>query len=93
MAYSSTNHTTFSKRVDAWVKNFQASLEEFARLNTIYTNETASGADSEFIDTGNGTKEEHISMIVFGRELEDFVDGSSAVSQTDRRSNLSPFLQ
>ena len=92
MAYDAQKHDVFSTRVQNFCTSFQSQIEEAARLDAIYTQETVSGADPAFTDTGIATKQEHIDMIVFMRAFKDFRDGG-AVPQLDREPNLTPFLQ
>ena len=93
MAYDTTKHQRFSERVQQWFMTYQALRDEMARIDEIYTNETSSGSDAAFVTTDIATKHEHIDGIVFMRALDDFTDGSAAVSQTDRRANITPFTQ
>lgn len=92
MAFNARNMVNFSLRMKNWVDNFNAQFHELEDIDRIYIDETASGSDPEFVDTENGTKQEHIDMIVFMRAMKDFRDGG-VVSTLDRRSNLTPFLQ
>ena len=92
MAYTAANHVVFSNRIDAWVKQLQDSLDEFARLDMIYLNETGSGSDGDYVDTDNGTAAEHTDVITLGRALVAFAEGD-AVATLDRRPIMSPFLQ
>ena len=93
MAYDADKHGHFSRRMQHWFKTFQVLRDELTKLDEIYTNETSSGSDAAFVTTGIATKQEHIDGIVFMRALDDFNDGSAAVSQTDRRSNITAFVQ
>ena len=93
MAYSADKHQVFSQRMEHFFKTFQVLRDEMTKLDEIYTNETASGADADFDDTLIATKQEHIDGIVFMRALADFCDGTAEVSQTDRRSNITAFVQ
>ena len=93
MAYSAANHDVFSERMKNWFGSIQNDLEEGERLDQIYVNETVSGSDADFIDTAIATKAEHQDGITFFREFRDFIKGTAAVSQTDRRDKISPFTQ
>ena len=92
MSYEVANHEVYSERTKNWCKAAQSLLEEAKRLDTIYTNETASGADPEFVSNDNGTKDEHIDVVVMYRAYVDYVEGN-AVATLDRRPVLSPFTQ
>ena len=92
MAYSAPKHDVFSQRMKNWFNSYQNLRDELARLDEIYTNETASGTDAAFVSTDNATKQEHIDGIVFMRAVVDFTEGA-AVSTLDRRSNVSSFTQ
>lgn len=92
MAYDSNKHAIFSDRMKAWFDSFQNLRDELIRLDEIYINETTSGADVAFVDTGNATKQEHIDGIVLMRAMKDFVEGG-AVATLDRTSNVTAFTQ
>ncbi|KKN09817.1 hypothetical protein LCGC14_1042900 [marine sediment metagenome] len=92
MAYSAEKHAVFSDREKNWFNQFQNLRDEAGRLDEIYTNETTSGADADFVDTPNASKQEHIDGIVFMRRLVDFVEGG-VVPTLDRRSNITAFTQ
>ena len=92
MAYDANKHDVFSQRMKNWFEQFQNLREEAERLDAIYTQETASGGDSEFKDTARATKQEHIDGIVFMRAFKDFVE-NGAVSRADRVPNITPFIQ
>ena len=92
MAYSSANHERFSERVQKFMVIVQGLRDEGEAIDQVYVNETASGSDSEFVDTPIATKQEHIDAIVFYRVFKDFVEGG-AVATLDRRANITPFLQ
>jgi hypothetical protein len=92
MAYSAPKHDVFSERMKNWMNSFQNLRDELARMDEIYTNETASGADAAFVTTDNASKQEHIDGIVLMRALVDFTEGS-AVATLDRRSNITAFTQ
>ncbi len=92
MAYSAEKHAVFSDRMKNWMNSFQNLRDELARLDEIYTNETTSGANADFVDTSNATKQEHIAGIVFMRAMVDFVEGGT-VPTLDRRSNITAFTQ
>ncbi len=92
MAYSAEKHAVFSDRMKNWMNSFQNLRDELARLEEIYTNETTSGDDVDFVDTANASKQEHIDGIVFMQGLVDFVEGG-VVPTLDRRSNITAFTQ
>ena len=92
MSYSAAKHQRFSERMQQWMKTFQAQRDELARIDEIYTNETASGGDAAFTDTDIATEQEHIDGIVMMRALKDFVE-NSAVATADRTQSISPFTQ
>ncbi len=92
MAYSAPKHDVFSDRMKAFFGSIQNLLEEGERIDQIYLNETASGADADFTDTDNATEAEHVAGIVFFRAYRDFIVGN-AVATLDRRPNISPFIQ
>lgn len=92
MAYSRAKHGVFSERMKNWFNSFQNLRDELARLDEIYTNETASGADTNFTDTSIATAQEHDEGIVFMRAVVDFTEGGT-VPVLDRRNNISAFTQ
>jgi hypothetical protein len=93
MAYGENQHDAFARRATNWMRQAQAMYEEFKRLDGIYINETASGTDAAWTDHSLATEAELVDFVTFGRTYCAFVDGSAAVSQLDRRSNMTPFLQ
>lgn len=92
MAYSAQKHEVFSQRMTNWMRTLWELKTESERLDAIYVQETGSGTDSAFADTSQATEQEHVDGIVFMRAFQDFIDGSAAVSQTDRTANITPFL-
>ena len=92
MAYTAKKHGVFSHRMENWFGSVQALRDEIAKLDEIYTNETASGTDESFVDTVIATKQEHIDGIVFGRAFVDFVE-NGVVPQLNRTSNITAFTQ
>jgi hypothetical protein len=93
MAYDSNKHDVFARRATNFMRNVQSLYEEAKRLDLVYTNETGSGTDAAWADHSLATEAELVDFVTFSRTLCAMVDGSAAVSQTDRRSNISPFLQ
>ncbi|MDA1055013.1 MAG: hypothetical protein O3C40_31715 [Planctomycetota bacterium] len=92
MSYDANNHAVYSERTKNWCKAAQNLIEEAKRLDAIYVNETASGADPEFVANGNGTTAEHQDVVTMWRAYIDYIEGS-AVATLDRRPVLSPFTQ
>ena len=92
MAYEARDHNVYSDRTKNWCKAAQSLIEEARRLDQIYLNEAASGADADFIGTNNGTKTEHQDVVTMYRAYIDYIEGA-AVATLDRRSVLSPFTQ
>ena len=92
MAYTANKHDVFSRRMENWMKTVQALRDEIAKLDEIYVNETASGADDAYTDTAIATEAEHTDAIVFGRAFVDFIE-NGAVSTLDRTSNITAFTQ
>jgi hypothetical protein len=74
------------------MRTLWALQEESAKLKAIYENEAAYGADVAFTDTSLATEQELIDAIVFQQSFKALIDGSAAITQTDRTSNISPFL-
>lgn len=92
MAYSADDHTVFSRRMQRFFSRVQALRDEAAKLSEIYTNETMSGADPEFVDTPIATKVEHIAGITYMSAFEAFHE-NAAVSTLDRTQTVTPFVQ
>jgi hypothetical protein len=92
MAYDSNKHSNFSDRMTNWMRQLWQMKQEAESLTAIYQQESNYGADAAFTDTENATKQEHIDAIVFQESFKAVIDGSAAISQTDRTSNVTPFL-
>lgn len=90
--YDAGKHDVFTRRMINWMQQLWTLREEAQRLDAVYTEESASGSDAAFVDTGYVTKQELINAIVFQRTFNAMIDGSQAVTQTDRTSNITPFL-
>jgi len=96
MAYDTQNHEAFSARMKNWITNLQNVYEEAGKLDDIYTNEAASGADPQFVDNSTATKAEHVDGIVLMRRVRDALalDGQSqTLTAEDQTSRMTPFLQ
>jgi hypothetical protein len=91
MAYTAAQHAVFVARCKAAVRAMQDLREELARLDSIYVNEAASGADAEFADTAEYTEQQIINVISLKRDLDKFF-GNESVSAGWRSVWLSPFL-
>lgn len=91
MSYDANKHQLFSDRCKNLATAYQNLREEAAKLDAIYVNETASGADAAFVDTGNATKAEHQDLITTMRAYKDFFENVQ-VSAADRTQHITPFL-
>lgn len=91
MSYGTTKHELWSDRVKNLASAFQNLREECAKLDAIYVNEAASGADAAFVSNGNATKAEHQDMVTTMRAYKDFFENVS-VAAADRTQHITPFL-
>lgn len=92
MAYSANAHQNFAARMTNWMRAVWQLKQEAESLTAIYQNESGYGADDAFTDTAQNTEQELIDGIVFQASFKALIDGSAAISQTDRTSNVTPFL-
>lgn len=92
MAFSASKMATFSRRCQNLMLALQSIRDEGARLDAIYTNETASGTDGSWDDTEIATASEHVDVITLVRDLDDFLTNQS-VSAADRQATITPFIQ
>ena len=93
MAYSAAQHQLFTKRMRNFAIGYEGALAEAEALDQIYTNETASGTDPDFIDTEFALEAEHVDLITFIRSFVGFTKGTTDEVQLDRRPMLTPFSQ
>ena len=92
MSYTADNHDAFARRMQRLMQRFQAAREEAVKLKAIYTNETLSGADPEFVDHAIALKAELQDAITFCMDVEKFIT-NQAVAPNDRSQWMTPFLQ
>jgi hypothetical protein len=92
MSYTADDHVTFTRREQAWFLQLQKLRELAAKLIAIYTEETASGANPNFVTTGIASKQEYIDGIVFMGHFKNLIE-NGVVDQADRVPNITPFLQ
>lgn len=92
MAYDANTHNQWAQRVTGLMRTVWQLKQEAETLDEIYTEESASGTDPDFGDTSNNTEQELIDAVTFMRLIKPLCDGSSAISQTDRTANITPFL-
>ena len=92
MSYSPSDHQAFSKRVQNFILRVQSLREEAAVLEAIYVNETASGANANFIDTSIALAAEHIDAILWMQSFAAFNENGS-VDTVDRSQWITPFVQ
>jgi len=94
MAYSANAHNIWVARIKDLMRHIDAiAFREGDILDEIYLNQGGNVAPETWVDTPEATKDELIVAITTIRELQQFLDGSAAVSQVDRRSRFAPFLQ
>lgn len=92
MSYTEQNMNTFNARCKSIMASLQNVRQEAAKLVAIYTNETASGADPEWVETNGITTDEHVDAILLFQDLEKFLDNQVVATQ-DRQQWMTPFLQ
>lgn len=92
MSYEPKDMNVFNARCKSFMASMQNLCEEAAALEAIYTNETASGADPNWVDTNGITKAEHVDAILLFQDLQKFV-GNQVVATQDRQQWMTPFLQ
>ena len=86
MSYSPQNHDVFSDRIKAAMVAISDVIDrETEVLDDIYINETVSGTDPNFIDTENGTAQEHTDAIVAFRAFQ--------ATYAAQLANITPWLQ
>ena len=86
MSYSPQNHDVFSDRIKAAMVAVSDVIDrEMEVLDDIYVNETDSGNDPNFVDTANGTAQEHTDAIVAFRAFQ--------ATYTAQLTNITPWLQ
>jgi hypothetical protein len=94
MAYGANQHNKFSERIKNWTRAIQNLDEEGMVLDQIYVNESVSGTDPAFSDTGNGTAAEHIDIVVLIRRVNDILrESSGSTTHEDQTPRITPFLQ
>jgi len=92
MAYNANQHQKFALRTTNWMRQIWQLLQESESLDQIYTEETASGTHGSWVDVGDYTTTELTDAVTFMRSYKALIDGGAAISQTDRTSNITPFL-
>jgi hypothetical protein len=90
--YDATKHDAFARRMTNWMRQIWALREEANRLTAIYQQEAEYGAHASFTDTSIATEQELVDAIVFQSSYNALIDGSAAITQTNRTSNVTPFL-
>ena len=84
MSYTSSDHDRWVARQTADVIAVYNAIKEWEELKAIYTNESASGADANFVATPDITKHELIDGVTEMDAIKTTVDAQI--------SNLTPFL-
>ena len=92
MAYNANQHARFAVRQTNFMRQVWNLYGELQTLREIYDEETASGTHADFTATSEYSKQELIDAITFQESFKALVDGGAAISQTDRRANITPFL-
>lgn len=92
MSYTADNHDAWARRMQRLMERFQAAREEALKLKAIYTNESLSGADPEFVDHSIALKAELQGAVTFCMDLEKFLTNQT-VAASDRSQLMTPFLQ
>ena len=92
MAYDASKHAQFAQSMTKWMQDIWRLKQEAATLTAIYQNEGDYSNDPAFGDYGSLTEQELIDAIVFQAAFKAVIDGGEAISQTDRTSNVTPFL-
>lgn len=90
--YDSNKHDNFARRQTNWMRQLWQLKNEAETLKAIYENEADYGADAPFVDHNLATKQELIDAVVFQASFKALIDGSAPITQTDRTSNVTPFL-
>lgn len=91
MSYGTNKHNVWTQRAKNLATAFQNLREESARLDAIYVNEAASGADAAFVSNGTATKAEMQDLVTSMRAYKEFWE-NGAVIASDRQQHLTPFL-
>ena len=92
MAYTASDHQAFSKRVQNFMMRVQSLREEAAVLNSIYGNESANGANENFVDTSIALATEHVDAILWMQSFTAFNENGT-VATVDRSQWITPFIQ
>lgn len=92
MAFTDSNMQTFSKRIQNWMLAAQNLRDESARLTAIYVNETASGSDPQWGDTGIALAAEHVDAINCFLDFKKFWENVE-LAAVDRQVWITPFTQ
>ncbi len=92
MSFTTQNMNTFSQRCKTFMASVQNLRQEAAKLEAIYANETASGADPEWGDVNGVLAAEHVDAILFFQDFKKFCE-NEAVAQADRQQWITPFVQ
>lgn len=86
MAFSDSKNRVFHERMKNCMKSlYEVAFDEGERLDNIYLNEAASGADAAFVDTDVSTAAECTEGIVLIRALQTFL--------ADHIARMTPFIQ
>lgn len=86
MAFSDSKNQVFHERMRNCMRSlYEVAFDEGERLDNIYLNEAASGADEAFQDTDIADAAECVEGIVLIRALQTFL--------TDHVARMTPFLQ
>lgn len=92
MSFTAQNMNVFNARCKSFMASAQNLRQEAAKLVAIYTNETVSGADPEWVETNGITTDEHVDAILFFQDFKKFCE-NQAVTTQDRQQWMTPFLQ
>ena len=92
MAYNANQHQKFADRATNWMRQVWQLKQEAESLDSIYVQEAASGTHADWENTADNTTAELVDAITFMRSHKALIDGSAAISQIDRTSNVTPFL-
>ena len=96
MAYDANKHQVFSQRCRNFIRELDNLYTEAGKIEDIYTNETGSGTDPAWVDTGIATAVEHVDAILVMQRLRDMLamdEQNQVIAVEDQTARLTPFLQ